>query len=1220
MEDVYITGRKINELNSLKLNAANITAYTAALKGLNTKQVELVLSTQGLTVAQKQAILSQTELLSTTGKLTTAELEAILVSKKRNKDQAEALLINTGLITSETTEAATTNIVTAAKLKELVQTKALTQAEADLIAAKAGVILTSQKESSSLLANIGTNIKGAGIALKGLGTGILTIIQAHPVIAGITAALTLCGGAALVNKVKQENAAKAIKEAYYDAKKAIDDINSTYSANSSEVKEISEEYAVLAQGVDLLTNSNKNLSTEKHERFLELSNQLSKIFPSLTKNFDENDNAILNLSGDVNTIVGSLDNLIERQRILANQEIMKQMPDLFSGYSNNVTDLEAQKENAQKTKDEIQKAYEEIEKYGIFTAFGTNGIAKDENDDIVPLRIGQYINLLEKLGIAIKQINLKDSFGQPIGYKLILEDGSDVPNLSGIYDYYISAFSKASDDLKYIEQQLDTEHSSINQYLNTWLQTEFSYNQLKENGLQKAVQEILFNFDWSSLPEGVDKNNWEAVSEYFRRNILFSVNNIDDSIVAKALADIYSGNLNSGELLDAIDRVQGYFGSEHPISTSLQPKIDGIQPLINNVQEKLQDDFDDTVGELTLEELQIAAEQIEVPEGTLLSWDELIAKIEEVQNATPNLETPFPQAWTASFTSEDESVRKLGNTLLELAEQGRLTIETFNNADSSDYFKNLGISADEAVSKINRMADESQQLSSMANQISSMSEALDTKQAEGFVSADVLSGFDAEVRGLESWDKFQTFLGSVSTSYDECQEAASALASEWINNSDFLAQLTEENKEYYATQLEAMGIENYEEIISYAQSLNEAKEALAQANEMSGEATQDEIEALIAEGAYSELTAGLILQLYDAKIAEKALTLDTSADCEELIALAGDADKTSRSIQLLLQLKDIYNGFESGIYDGNRLLREEALAEVDRIKGELEELANGESENSITMPGVTLGNKGKSAAKSAGQSAGNAYVDAFEKELDDLKTLRDRGTITEKAYLDEFRRLYQRYYRDKKKYAEEYAKYEHEYLQGMKSLYESALSGITSMLDKQIGTYEDQKSAAVDSLEAERDARIEVLETQKEQYEEQIKLIDEQIEAKEKIIDGINEEIDAIKDANEQRKREIDLEKSKYELERMMNQRTILQYSADKGMHYTQDTEGARDAKQAVEDAELEIEIAGISGNDEPEDLKYFFHDKFQGKIFQTDFIVNPLFFLYNKVITNAPC
>lgn len=70
MEDVYIAGRKINELNNLKLNATNITAYATALKGLNAKQAELVLSTQGLTLAQKQAILSQAELLGSTGKLT----------------------------------------------------------------------------------------------------------------------------------------------------------------------------------------------------------------------------------------------------------------------------------------------------------------------------------------------------------------------------------------------------------------------------------------------------------------------------------------------------------------------------------------------------------------------------------------------------------------------------------------------------------------------------------------------------------------------------------------------------------------------------------------------------------------------------------------------------------------------------------------------------------------------------------------------------------------------------------------------------------------------------------------------------------------------------------------------------------------------------------------------------------------------------------------------
>lgn len=653
LEDVYIAGRKINELNNLKLNATNITAYATALKGLNAKQAELVLSTQGLTVAQKQAILSQAELLGSTGKLTTAELNAILVTKKRNKDQAEALLINTGLITSETAEATATNVVTAAKLKELVATGKLTQAEANLIAAKAGVTLANQKESASFLAGIGTKIKGAGTALKGLGTGILTIAQAHPVIAGITAALALCGGAALVNKVKQEKAAKAIKEAYEEAKNAINEINNTFSENSSKTKEIAKEYAELAQGVNLLTNENKNLSTEKYERFLELSNQLSTLYPSLTKNFDENGVAILDLSGDVDTIVGSLDDLIERQRVLANQEIMKQMPDLFAGYSNNVADLEKQKEDAKKTRDEIKKAYEEIKKYGIYTAFDINGNAKDENDDPVALKLGQYIDLLEKLGITAKQVNLKDSMGQIIGYKLELEDGGDIPNLSGIKDAYVSAFNKASDDVKYAEQQFEAETSSINQYLNTWLQTEFSYNQIEDSGLQKAIQDTLFNFDWSSLPEGIDKNDWEAVSEYLRRNILFSINNINDSDVSEALANIYSGSLNSGELLEAIAKVQEYFGSEHPISINLQAKVDDTQPLINNVKEKLQDDFDDKVGELTLEELHIAAEQVEVPEGTLLSWDELKAKIKEVQDSTLNFENPI----FSSFTNTDFGTR-----------------------------------------------------------------------------------------------------------------------------------------------------------------------------------------------------------------------------------------------------------------------------------------------------------------------------------------------------------------------------------------------------------------------------------------------------------------------------------------------------------------------------------------------------------------------------------
>lgn len=665
LEDVYIAGRKINEINNLKLDATNITAYATALKGLNTKQAELVLSTQGLTVVQKQAVLSQAELLGTTGKLTTAELEAILVTKKRNKDQAEALLINTGLITSETAEATATNVVTAAKLKELVATGKLTQAEANLIAAKAGVTLANQKESTSLLAGIGAKIKGAGTALKGLGTGILTIAQAHPVIAGITAALALCGGAALANKIKQEKAAKAIKEAYEEAKNAIDEINNTYSTNTSQTKDIAKEYAELAQGVDLLTNANKSLSTEKHERFLELSNQLSKLYPPLTKSFDENGNAILDLSGDVDTIVGSLDDLIERQRVLANQEIVKQMPDLFAGYSNNVADLAKQKDEAQKTRDEIQKAYDVLNSWDGSTVWWSNGGQVAKGADNAVRSLSDYTNALDTLGIKYKQVAVdldNDVYHNNDGYSI---EADYKKYGTELHDIYVDRINKATDDVKYAEQQFEAETSSINQYLNTWLQTEFYYNQIEYGGLQKAIQDVLFNFDWSRLPERIDKNDWVAVSEYLRRNILFSINNIDDSKVSEALANIYTESLNSGELLDSITKVQEYFGAEHPISVSLQTKVDDIQPLINNVKDKLKGTkFDAKVGELSLGDLQIAA-GLDVDDDTIQSWDELIERIEKVKGDAFNVD---PTTLSTALTSSNDSLDKFQSSVKSAAD------------------------------------------------------------------------------------------------------------------------------------------------------------------------------------------------------------------------------------------------------------------------------------------------------------------------------------------------------------------------------------------------------------------------------------------------------------------------------------------------------------------------------------------------------------------------
>lgn len=601
--------------------------------------------------------------------------------------------------------------------------------------------------------------------------------------------------------------------------------------------------------------------------------------------------------------------------------------------------------------------------------------------------------------------------------------------------------------------------------------------------------------------------------------------------------------LLTGSDLEKAESMAEYWNQMYQDSADIVTNIQKMNGTYDNTNDLLEEKFRgisrDDLASLSDDDKRIA---LSFSPDNIIGFEELQQKIAETKDDIIELNgtevSTFDQAWADSFTSESDAVKELGNILLGLAEKGRLTKETFNEADSTagDYFKNLGISADEAVAKINKLVDESSQLSSMSSQLSSMAEALGTKQENGFVEADTLAGFDVEVRGLDSWDRFQEVLGSTTSSYEECQEAANALATEWVNSSDFLAQLTEQNEEYYKTQLESMGIENYEEVISYAHALNEAKEVLSQSSLELGNATYDEIEALIAEGQYSELTANMILTLYDAKIAEQAATLDTSTDCANLIALANDTDRTSQSIQLLIQLMDIYSGLESGAYNGNRLLREEALAEVNRIKKELEALANGETDGIDIEPTVKLGNRGKSSAKSAGKSAGKSLKDGLKEELSDL---------------------------------------------------ESVISGVTGRIDDQISSVNDQKSAALESIDAQKEAlesakesavaaleeerqkRLEVIETQKAQLQEQIKLIEKQIKSKQDEIDRINE-------AAEARAREISLQEKQYALEQKRNQRTKLVYTESSGIIYRPDEQGIRKAKEEVDDAKRQIEIANI--------------------------------------------
>ena len=132
----------------------------------------------------------------------------------------------------------------------------------------------------------------------------------------------------------EEKQAEAFKKASESTKQISEDVHSLKSGMSdtaSKAKELSSEYAKLVQGVNAFTNENKSLSTNNYERFLELNTQLAELFPSLTKKYDDNGNAILGLSGGVDSVAASIERLVEQQNNLAKIEIRKKLDEYIEG-------------------------------------------------------------------------------------------------------------------------------------------------------------------------------------------------------------------------------------------------------------------------------------------------------------------------------------------------------------------------------------------------------------------------------------------------------------------------------------------------------------------------------------------------------------------------------------------------------------------------------------------------------------------------------------------------------------------------------------------------------------------------------------------------------------------------------------------------------------------------------------------------------------------------
>ena len=460
-------------------------------------------------------------------KINTANIDKLVKSYKNlNIEQAVAKMRTDGVAEAEIRATLAAQHYAEVDIQQAMTTRATNVAKTQNI--------TLTKLQTAWQYALATSAKVANIALTA-GLGILVSMIASKFISWLTNATE-----------KQRNLA----DAAHDAKNNFDSLYESINTKKVVVNELAEEYAKLAQDVDQLTGENVSLSTEDYERFLELSNRLGEQFPELTRKFDDNGNAILNLTGNVDGIVGSLNGLIKAQQDIANQEFTSNMGTIYEDYYEKTRELKEKIEKENNKQLSLEEAKETL-------INSPRAFTMTQNAERVKLE-----NAAATFGLdyTTKEVETKDGI---LGFTVDIEG---LTFYEDVVEKYDDLYHQSISDLSAYKSQLSAEENEINRYIVACLQPDLDTFDFGENDsvLKAGIEELFSSFDPENLPDNIDASNWNDVYSYLRRIYLYPISQLEEDI-QKQLVDVFSKpqDISNTEYINTVAEVQKYFNENH---------------------------------------------------------------------------------------------------------------------------------------------------------------------------------------------------------------------------------------------------------------------------------------------------------------------------------------------------------------------------------------------------------------------------------------------------------------------------------------------------------------------------------------------------------------------------------------------------------------------------------------------------------------------------------
>lgn len=325
--------------------------------------------------------------------------------------------------------------------------------------------------------------------------------------------------------------------------KFVDD-TSNIETTGDALDSIASKYAELSDGVSI-DNENISLNDDDYQAFLDISNQLADLYPSLVTGYDANGNAIINLGNNASNAAQKLRELFDAQQLIAHNNIAENIQTDYEGMIAQNEAYQDEINTLQKNIDNFQNQKLNSEDYSV-----NNGIlsfVSDQTDVTKDLRYKQLDEILKQHGIDYSNPQIIDNNDEQ-SYTISLDlntEGMSPQEISNLQTEVRAAIDEANQivdsEISENQQQLDAKQMQLeNSWQNmipsvtSFLQTESTFAEA-DTSLQDAIIGQLENIDISSISDTYDGD----IQSFLYGEIIQPISELTPE-VQSSLAELFS--------------------------------------------------------------------------------------------------------------------------------------------------------------------------------------------------------------------------------------------------------------------------------------------------------------------------------------------------------------------------------------------------------------------------------------------------------------------------------------------------------------------------------------------------------------------------------------------------------------------------------------------------------------------------------------------------------